>query len=316
MTTSPSRIGIMVCTAGRPQMLVRCLRSLIAQPIQTGWSVEICVVENDTEPRSLPAIEALQVETQIPIHHVLEPKRGIPFARNRSLREAKHHGFDWIALIDDDEVADEAWLGSHMASVTRHSADVSYGAVTKDYEAPQPDWWPRDTGSSDPDGTVLSRASTNNVLFSRELISGSAPLRFDEDLRHGYEDLDFFERASGRGHKIVWTPAASVEETVSANRVRPERLIQMVHSQAAAHAQVACKRSGFARACLKFGLKGLRRIVGGSLLSGFHWLAWKVGNENAQGRYFRARLRLARGAGNWYGLTRGQKGFYDQLDGH
>ncbi|MEP3300398.1 MAG: glycosyltransferase family A protein, partial [Roseibium sp.] len=168
------RIGIMICTARRPQMLENCLRSLTSQKFPASLKVEICVVENDSAPRSQARVEAVAAATRFPIHYALEERRGIPFARNRTLHEAIKHKFDWVALIDDDEIALSGWLEAHLRSAQEHGADVSYGAVTKNFEKQPPDWWYPEIASTNPAGTFLPRASTNNVLFSAKLIQPPA----------------------------------------------------------------------------------------------------------------------------------------------
>lgn len=297
-------------------MLKDCLAALIAQTCEINWKLEIGVIDNDTSQSARRNVESIAQASSVPVHYAHQPKRGIPFARNAALDLARSRGWSWIALIDDDEVASPDWLAQHIRTASEHQAQVSYGAVVQIHDAPPPVWWKVDTPSLDPEGTVLRRASTNNVLFAASLIADDGNrLRFDEDLLHGYEDLDFFERAHASGNKIVWAPKALVSERVPVSRSQPQRLINMVRSHAAAHAQIDCKRRGFPAAFMKFGLKGLRRIVAGSAISGMSWLLWKAGLPKYESRYYKGRLRLARGVGNWYGLTRVKSGYYDQIDG-
>ena len=316
MKNSDLRIGIIVCTCQRPGMLKLCLDGLMQSAQEPDWHLRVCVVDNDTDASSRHIISQIQSNSQVPIDFVHEPQRGIPFARNRGLRHALGCRWDWVALIDDDEVPRQDWLQQHMAAVSSFNAQVSYGAILKKYEVDPPSWWPKDAPSTAPAGTLVRRASTANVLFSSDLIAkDKGALYFDHDLANGYEDLDFFERAVSLGYKMVWAPDAVVTETVPASRIQPDRLVAMVKSQANAHARVGVKRMGLLRAFFKFGSKGLRRIVGGSILSSLFYILRKAGFSSAEHHYFRARLRLARGLGNFTGLAARSGGYYDTIDG-
>lgn len=309
------RIGIMICTARRPKMLENCLLSLIAQEQRPGWQVEICVVENDAHPHSQEQVETIAANSPVPIHYVQEPRRGIPFARNRTLQEALQRTYDWIALIDDDEIALGGWLQAHMDAVGRFDADVSYGAVAKKFEKQPPDWWYPEVPSPNPAGHELSRASTNNVLFSARLISPPADLRFNPAFLYGYEDLDFFENAVSQGFKIVWTPNAIVEEDVPASRVEPARLLGWSRSSSAAHVQVAVLRKGYWRSAAKFTVKGIRRLIGGAIGSALFLVPAGFGGQKAVYRYYKSRMRLARGLGNLQGVLQRPHRYYQVIDG-
>ncbi|MEJ8475055.1 glycosyltransferase family 2 protein [Roseibium algae] len=309
------RIGIMVCTAQRPKMLENCLHSLITQKILPEWHVEICVVENDSEPRSRETVDAVSAGTSIPIHYTQEATRGIPYARNKTLRESLERGYHWIALIDDDEIALYNWLKTHMEAVDQFSAHVSYGAVQKNFEKQPPDWWYPEIPNHHPAGHSLPRASTNNVLFSARLISPPADLRFNPAYLYGYEDLDFFEAAYARKFKIVWTPGAIVEEEVPASRVEPTRLLNWSKSSSAAHVQVSILRKGYLRSALKFSIKGMRRLLGGAIGSAFFLVLAKFGSKKAVYRHYKSRMRLARGLGNLQGVLQKPYRYYQVIDG-
>lgn len=315
-TTPRLRVGMLVCTARRPDMLRACLEALGRQVLPADVSAEICVIENDSEPASRSVVDEVASRSPLPVHYAIETRRGIPFARNRSLTEALAHGYDWIALIDDDEVAEPDWLAMHLATAQAHAAEVTYGWVRKRFERPAPDWWPPEVMRPDPEGTVLPRASTNNVAFSARLIrpDGSG-LSYNPVFLNGYEDLDFFERAHAKGHRIVWAPRAVVTEDVPASRVEPERLIALVRASAEAHVQADILKTGYARAAVKYLVKGLRRLVGGAVLLTLARLQQLAGSRRAEHRYYKARLRLARASGNLQGVFGHRPDYYGTIDG-
>lgn len=316
MTKAPITVGIMVCTAKRPNMVCRCVVSLKAQELAPHVRAEICVVENDCQPNSRDTLLALGQEG-IPLHYAQEPRQGIPLARNKTLELALEHAYDWVALIDDDEEAAPDWLQKLLDAAKDFGADVVSGPVTRNYEAPMPTWWKSLKPAADAAGTILTEAPTNNTLFSSKLISpDGAGLRFEPSLTFGFEDIDFFQRAHAMGFKIVWQPEAVVEEEIPATRVQPERLLQRVSTSAAAHVYAYKLRQGTGKAWIRFGAKALRRIMGGALLTGLSWLLSRSGKPKAINRYYKARVRLARGLGNLQGLLHILPQYYDTVDGN
>lgn len=317
MSETPTRIGIMVCTAERPRMLQACIDSLVAQQLADDWQVEVCVVENDKTPNSRGVVEAVPAASPVKVHYYQEPRRGIPFARNKTLEVGLANGYDWIVLIDDDERADPTWLAALMRTAIDHGADVVSGPVRRSYEAPPPKWWKLLKPIIGPAGMPLDEAPTNNTLLSTRLIRpDGANLRFAEALTFGYEDIDFFSRAHKLGYRIVWCPDAFVEETIPASRVQPERLIARVQSTAAAQVLASKIRRGGARTFAKFLIKGIRRVVGGALTCALFWPGKRAGSEKATHSFYRGRLRLARGLGIFRGLFTILPNYYSTLDGN
>ena len=317
MTDKATRIGIMVCTAQRPRMLQDCVESLLAQQSIEEWLVEVCVVENDATPTSRGVVESMPASSPVKVRYYQEPRRGIPFARNKTLEVGLANGYDWIVLIDDDERADPTWLATLMRTATEHGADVVSGPVRRTYEAPPPKWWKLLKPIVGPDGMPLREAPTNNTLLSARLIRpDGAALRFAEALTFGYEDIDFFSRAHKLGYRIVWSPNAFVEETIPASRVQPERMIARVQSTAAAQVLAAKIRRGAIRTFSTFAFKGIRRLIGGALACALFLPGKLLGSEKATNSYYRGRLRLARGLGIFRGLFMILPNYYSTVDGN
>lgn len=307
----------MVCTAERPRMLQDCVASLLAQQLSENWQVEVCVVENDATPNSRAVVEGVSPLSPIKVRYYQEPRRGIPFARNKTLEVGLANGYDWIVMIDDDERADPTWLACLMRTAVEHGADVVSGPVRRTYEAPPPKWWKLLKPIAGPAGTVLDEAPTNNTLLSARLIRpDGANLRFAEALTFGFEDIDFFSRAHKLGYRIVWSPDAFVEETIPASRVQPERLIARVQATAAAQVLASKIRRGAPRTFSMFILKGIRRVIGGAVACALFWPGKRAGSEKATNSYYRGRLRLARGLGIFRGLLTILPNYYSTVDGN
>ncbi|MDO4551715.1 MAG: glycosyltransferase [Planctomycetia bacterium] len=77
-------VTIGVCTRKRPEMVVKCLRSLFE--LETSFKYDIVVVENDEEQTTRKEIETLKPEASacgIELRYYCEPEQNISIARNR-----------------------------------------------------------------------------------------------------------------------------------------------------------------------------------------------------------------------------------------
>ena len=298
-------------------MLMRCLDSLVLQDgLPEGWRFEICVIENDAEPHSRAAVEAVAARSSVPIHYVQEPRRGIPFARNRTIAVSLARGYQWMALIDDDEQAPPEWLATLVMAALAHRADVASGPVRRRYASELPDWWVPLKVPTEPTGHELDEAPTNNTLMSIRLASREGmALRFEEALTFGYEDIDFFRRAHALGAKIIWVAEAFVEEEIPATRISPWRLLKRVEMQAAGLAFAAGLRKGKLDAWARFGIKGVRRIVSGLLLMAVALLVYPLHKRRGTRLFFSALARIMKGYGHLRGLLYFPPAYYATIDG-
>ena len=177
---------VAICTAKRPTMLLATLQSVVKLIVPQNGALSIVVVENDLLPLSRDVIEGIRATTSVPIKHVLEPRIGIPYARNRSLEAALAENADWIAMLDDDETAPPNWLTLLFDACTSFNADVATGSVRQVPDIAPPHWWKPLSGLGKPTGFLRRDAYTNNVMFHSKLIAASGfGLRFDDRLTFG-----------------------------------------------------------------------------------------------------------------------------------
>jgi glycosyltransferase involved in cell wall biosynthesis len=100
------RLSVVVCTRDRPAALARCLGSLTAlrgSAAAAALALEVLVVDNAPSDDRTRAVAAA-----VPgVRYVRAPVRGLDFARNCALREARG---DFVAFFDDDVTVDPGWL--------------------------------------------------------------------------------------------------------------------------------------------------------------------------------------------------------------
>lgn len=96
------RISILITTMNRNQDLTECLESLCRQTVSP---FEIIVVDNGPSQETEDLVHSFK--NRLPICYFGEETRGVSFARNRALREARG---SVVAYTDDDCVLEEHWV--------------------------------------------------------------------------------------------------------------------------------------------------------------------------------------------------------------
>lgn len=199
-----------------------CLDSLNAQS-QKHVAV---VVDNGSVDESVNLIEKEYPEV-ILIKH--DKNRGFAGGVNSGIRQAMDNGAGFVALLNNDAVADKDWLKRLAAFLTDHP---EAGIVTsKILES--------DGKMLDSTGDIYTswglpyprgRDETDNKQYDKDIwifaASGGASLYrvkmleqiglFDEDFFAYYEDVDISFRAQLAGWKVGYEPAAIVLHQISA----------------------------------------------------------------------------------------------------
>ena len=156
--TSPAA-SVVICTRHRSALLARCLASLAALD---HLSYEVIVVDNSEGDD-----QTAQLAARLSSRHVLEPRVGLSRARNTGARAARG---DIVAFIDDDAVADPAWLRQHSDAL----GDPTLAATTG------PAIW------LDPDAAT---AHAYDAVGADDL--GTAPFRIDRGTNDWFELANF-----------------------------------------------------------------------------------------------------------------------------
>uniref|UniRef100_UPI0030ED0A1A glycosyltransferase family 2 protein n=2 Tax=Aminobacter sp. Piv2-1 TaxID=3031122 RepID=UPI0030ED0A1A len=227
------RLCVAAITRERPLMLAQLMASWAACETPPGVDVAFVVVENAARPdcRDLVAGAAGGLK----IDYRLEPRIGIPIARNRAVELAVACGADLIAFVDDDERVAADWLVELVAEYRRSRALLIGGPVEAQAPAAPLSRWRKAIlrGVQQRFGhkaEVARRQNlagrvdrvtvvTNNWLAHRDLFVVHG-LRFDErDPLTGGSDAAFDREVTRRGLLKSWADKAVVYETMP-----PERL--------------------------------------------------------------------------------------------
>ena len=215
------RVSVVVPTCGRPQLLQRCLTSLMVQQFNPHH-VEIIVVDDAVQSTLSSVTRALVVECAVStVAHGLEIRylpplgptapHGPAAARNRGWRSARGA---IVAFTDDDTQARADWLACGMDGFSQLSmsgltgsatpqVDAVWGRITMPLHGPASDY------ELDAKGLERAEFVTANCFCRRsvlERIDG-----FDERFRMAWrEDADLYFRLLDAGVRVLHVPSAVV----------------------------------------------------------------------------------------------------------
>jgi glycosyltransferase involved in cell wall biosynthesis len=209
--------------------LTKLLRHL-AKACEARLPDLVIVVDNDSAGTGFEAATVLAAELPFPLHAILEPRRGIPFARNRLIEEALRRDFRYIAMLDDDEYPAPGWLKALEDEARTSGADIVGGPVTPVFAAPVAS--PLSEADYAKGGGLLFRKvtmvmSSANVLVTRRLIERWRDDWFRAEFAEtGGSDSEFFRRTALAGHRHAVAADALVYEDIPADRAQPRWLVR------------------------------------------------------------------------------------------
>jgi succinoglycan biosynthesis protein ExoM len=216
-------VAVCICTYRRPEGLIRLLESLRGLRFEKVEEpgMRVIIVDNDPDESARTAVEEWKRGAAWPVEYAVEPRQNISLGRNHAIEIALESQPEWIAFIDDDEVARDGWLDEFLWASSVHSADAFFGPVYPSFSDDPPDWIVKGRffdPFSFPGGTRLDFGLTGNALVSARLFS-DPQIRFDPQFgTSGGEDIHLFTRLHLHGARLIWINEAAAEESIGPER--------------------------------------------------------------------------------------------------
>ena len=280
-TVADARLAVCVATRGRTNSLLVLLNALERIQAPVGTQTVVVVVEND---RYGSLREEVQRRSRAghKFMYGLEPRMGIPFARNLALRLAMTEGADYIAFIDDDEVPEHNWLAALWDKVRTGQYDLVGGPVEPFVSDTPRSWFSRQIwfGLLEQSDTSRKKAMcksleglehtifvpTSNWMVRSDFVRQHA-LEFDESMGFsGGTDLKFYRELVRIGGRVGWTDAALVKEGLSHGRLTIGYQYRRARDQAVSNFHVR-----HPRITVPLFFRGLIYSLG-KLITAFFWL--------------------------------------------
>ncbi len=223
-----ARILVAIPTYRRPALLSRLLRGIADISTPGESAVEVLVMDNDATPSARDLVLEVAEAFPFPLSyaHVSEP--GLSSVRNFGLNRAR--SFDFLAMIDDDEIPQRQWLVELFEVQAATKADAVIGPVPRILPEVAPRWLREGRFFESPayrDRTMLHDGYSGNCLLRTKSIE-RLDLSFDQTLNFaGGEDLLFFRELVQRGGKLAYAAHAVAEEMVGTERANATYILKL-----------------------------------------------------------------------------------------
>jgi glycosyltransferase involved in cell wall biosynthesis len=175
------------------------------------------VIENDAAGRAGGAVvEEMSPAFPFPLACIGEPRRGQTHAYNTGFVGACREETDYVAVLDDDEYPDQAWLTMMVRAAKTFDADIVGGPVFPVFE--DPSHWLARSGLYEPPrfqtGRVDMIYGAGSMLIRRDVLAQY----LDEPFPHAFaftggSDYAFYTRCRNDGRRFAWADDALVFET-------------------------------------------------------------------------------------------------------
>jgi glycosyltransferase involved in cell wall biosynthesis len=213
------RLGVVICTWNRADMLAATLDSLAAVRRPAGCAVDVLVVDNNSQDDTQARIREREAAWPLGrLHTLFEARQGKQFALNRAIASARELGCEVLAFTDDDIVFPPDWLEQVDAVFGNEGPALVGGRTTLQWpESGRPDWYDDamdavvggvDLGQErlapPPPGYAPAGANliARTALFDR--VGGFSEAHF----RH--MDFEFGQRCLKRGEVVAYEPQLCV----------------------------------------------------------------------------------------------------------
>jgi glycosyltransferase involved in cell wall biosynthesis len=303
---APAWPSVILCipTFRRPEGLEKLLTHVGALSYKGPLSV--IVVENDAEQRAGAAVVArLAPGFRFGLGSIDEPRRGQTYAYNRGFVTAACAlpRPDYVAILDDDEYPDPAWLTRMVTTASSLDADIVGGPVLPVFDDPH--HWLAKSGFYAPrryaSGRVDMIYGAGSMLAKRSVIEDY----LDEPFSHAFaftggSDLEFFERCRRDGRSFAWADTALVFETTPRSRTTLTWLLRRNFRKGSERARIdraSSPRASSASATGARTYKFILRFGRGLALVAVGALSLPLAAFRGRGAAVAGLNRIARGAG-------------------
>lgn len=212
--------SICIATYNRNEQLFNLLESLCKLFIEDYINLEILIVDNNPQKEALNVVSKFKDTERIVFRYFSQTIKNISLTRNVALKNATG---EFVAFIDDDEIADDNWILKSIETIYRHKADGVFGLVLPVYPKDSPKWSTQRElyfNKEQLTGTKTRATYTTNCVIKLELVKKSN-IEFDIDFGlTGGEDIVFFGQLQKLGAKFVYCNEAVTYETVPLHRMK------------------------------------------------------------------------------------------------
>lgn len=166
------KLSIIICTYNRCESLKDTLTSVLKHEYNNNFDYEVIVVDNNSKDDTKTVVESFIRHTGNRLRYVLEATQGLPYARNRGIREAKG---EIIAFTDDDCIVDKQWLSIIDQIMANEGIKCATGKIIPIWKNSPPAWFSNRIKTVLPDIDegeeikTVANATGANMVFRKEV---------------------------------------------------------------------------------------------------------------------------------------------------
>lgn len=280
-------LSVVICTYNRDRFIVACLRSLAVQTLPDE-KFEVVVVNNNCTDNTASLVQDfLQRQPGRPFRTVFEANKGLSYARNRGIAEAKG---ELILYLDDDAECMPDLLENHLNFFTsKPDAAGAGGRILPRYsEAPEPPWMSRwldgYIARMDPGGEMRIFSGRMKYPFGCNMAYRKKYLvqigGFNTDITFRGDDKYIYLKVKDINPNIYYLPQALVYHNIPGSRLQSDYFKTLFLKTGNEERVRVSMEHGFLGVWLKLAEYIMK--VGVSLIL---WLKYAVINTEKQGRY-------------------------------
>jgi glucosyl-dolichyl phosphate glucuronosyltransferase len=230
MSKVPS-VSVVICTYNRDKFIGEALNCLAQQTLPTDL-FEIIVVDNNSADKTASIVQAfMQSHPGLPLRYVLEKNKGLSFARNRGLSEARAA---IITYIDDDAEATPGFLESIVDFMSGDSTVVGIGGkvIPKYSESQEPPWMSKylngfvglmDYGPMPKQfDSKMKYPAGCNMTYTRDILTRAGG--FNNQLTFRSDDKYIFFQVAKLSDRIFYLPEAMLYHNIDNDRLSFQNL--------------------------------------------------------------------------------------------
>lgn len=228
-----SRLTFALCSYNRAERLEKLIPVMREQECPVPY--EVLIIDNNSTDDTREVVERIALQDGPPVRYVHEKEQGIPYARNRAIRESLDS--DYMVFIDDDEIPLPGLLEGAVDALVNEGAECAGGKVTVLFDHVKRPQWLGDEllgflaeidHGPDPFWIVDQSTPvwTANVAYDMRIFRDSSELRFDIRYNRrgnqvgGGSDAMMFREMLLRGIKLRYRPDMVVKHYVDEWRLK------------------------------------------------------------------------------------------------
>jgi glucosyl-dolichyl phosphate glucuronosyltransferase len=233
-------LTIAIPTHNRAATLKATLASVAAQRLPPDVDADCVVIDNASSDDTAAAVERIGADAPIRIRHVVEPRLGSSFARNRAFDESRA---EFILFIDDDAIAEPNWAAEMLAAMVSRDLDAVCGMVLPRWLQEPPEWlgprlWVKlavhdrraiENGAPH-DAENLANYFSANMGIRRAAVDRFGRFREDLGVTGGNpisgEDTELYARIMAGAGRMGFAPRAIVHHMIPPERMNPAYLLR------------------------------------------------------------------------------------------